>query len=215
MFTLFLIAFLINGTIGDKINTYNTRTCVPKTRELTITNTQVNIAYNTITSTVLEHGHTVLPVTNTIIVPSITLSTLTVTWLEPGTTVTSTSTVEHSTVIPVKETVTHTIITNKSTQVKLTEVEVQSMTLTQTKIKPYTSTYTTPRFVEVIISTYSVTTTTLTDWKTVTTKKPIFVTWTNFITYDIHATKTIFKTQSETKHVSTTITKHTTLMVKC
>ena len=212
MYTLFLLALLINSSFGTY---YKEDTCVGESKDLIITNTWAYIETDTITKTALEKHHTTIPVTNTIIVPSATLSTLTVTWIEPGKTVTSVSIVKHTSLFPVTNTATHTIVKTKSAYAKATEVEVTSMTLTQTIIKPYTSTYTTPRFVETVTSVHSYTTTTVTDWKTLTTKKPAFVTWTNFKTFEVEATKTIFKNHYGVKHVSTTVTEHTTLVTKC
>ena len=213
MYTLFLVAVLINSSFGTYYK--EEKPCVDVVKDLTITNTWADIEYDTITKTALEHHHTMIPVTNTIIVPTTTLSTLTVTWIEPGKTETSVSIVKHTSLVPVTNTAIHTVVKTKSVDVKAIEVEVTSMTLTQTIIKPYTSTYTTTRYEETVISTYSKTTTTVTDWKTVTTKKPTFVTWTNFKTFDVEVTKTILKNQYGVKHVSTTVTEHTTLVTKC
>ena len=219
MFALCIIALLfINGSLGDKmpINAYNavTSPCATSTQTLSVTNTWGNIEYSTITSTTLGHDHTVYPVYNTIVIPSTTVSTLTVTWLMPGTTETSVLTVQQTKYIPVTETATHTVVLTKTTKAKATEVDVLVMTLTQTLIHPYTSTFTTPRIVETIVHTYTTTTKTVTDWNTVTTKKPIIVTWTNFKTYEVHVTKTITKNHSKPKHVSTTITT-STVITKC
>ena len=67
--------------------------CVTKTQHVTVTNTWGNLRLATITSTAIEHDHTVLLVTNTIVIPYTTLSTQTITHLMQVQAVTVVSTV--------------------------------------------------------------------------------------------------------------------------
>ena len=209
MFSFVLVALLINISLGGASDHQYAlpHPCrAPTTQRLTVTNTWGQVVHETVESTILEHHHTALPITNTIIIPSTTVSTHTITWLMPGSTTTSTSTVEHTRFSPVTKIATHTVIQTKSNPLRATAVDVQSMTLTQTVIETHTTTFTTPRFVETIIPSSTYITSTVTEWKTETTTQPIIVTWTNFRTYEVFATKTIFKDHPEPKTTSVTVT---------
>ena len=211
MLKFVLAALLISISLGEASHHQYAlpQPCrAPLNERVTVTNTRGNVEHETITSTILEHHHTGLPLTNTILIPSTTVSTHTITWLMQGSTTTSTSTVEHTKFFPVTETATHTVIETRSNPLRATAVDVQEMTLTQTVIETYTTTFTTPRFVETVVPSSTFVTSTVTEWRTQTSTQPIVVTWTNFRTYEVFATKTIFKEDPHPRAASTTITRN-------
>ena len=186
--------------------------CVTKTQHLTVTNTWGKLSLATITSTAIEHDHTVLLVTNTIVIPYTTVSTQTITHLMQVQAVTVVSTVKQTKFSPVIETTTHTVLSTWSTQIQATETQVEVMTLTQTVIKPYTTILTTERLVKTYVPRHLPAVTTVTQWEKSTTQEPLYVTWNNFRTNTVF--DTVFVTKKHSGHVATTITAYKTV-TKC
>ena len=188
--------------------------CEAKTKYIKVTNTWGNIDLTTITSTELAHDHTVIPITNTVIIPYYTVSTLVVTHLQPAPYATTVSTIWQTKFHPKTTTRTHTDISTRTTQIDVTETKVEYMTLTTTLVKPSTTTLTTERLVETYVPQHYIKETTVTHWETSTVNRPVYVTWNNFRTSTVIDTVYVTKGHAKPAHAYTTITKYNTVS-KC
>ena len=188
--------------------------CDTKTKYITVTNTWANPDLYTVTSTQLVHDHTVVPITNTVIIPYTTLSTLVITHLNKIHPETTVSTIWQTKLHPTTETRTHTAIKTLTTRIDATETKVEYMTLTKTLVKPSTTTITTERLVKTHLPQIHYEDTTVTHWETSTHREPVYVTWNNFRTTTVHDTVYVTKGHAKPAHAYTTITKYDTV-TKC
>ena len=188
--------------------------CDTKTKHITVTNTWGYPDLTTVTSTELRQDHTVIPITNTVIIPFTTLSTLVITHLKKVPSETTVSTIWQTKLHPKTETITHTAFQTRNTQIHATETKVEYMTLTETLVKPSTTTLTTERLVETYVPQAIYEETTVTQYKTSTVQEPIYVTWNNFRTSTVHDTVYVTKGHAKPAHVYTTVTNYYTV-TKC
>lgn len=190
--------------------------CSTETKHITVTNTWGNIDLTTITSTEVAHDHTVLEVTNTVIIPHTTISTLTLTHFSQVPAVTTVSTVRQTNIHPVVETITHTALTTWSTQIYETETQVETQSVIKTVIVPTTTTLTTDRFVSSIVASPQVNpdVTVVTKWERATVQDPVYITWSNFRTTTVY--DTVFMTKGlKSGHIATTVTEYDTVTRRC
>lgn len=210
----FLIGLALSVSARDNYN-QSPSYCETKTEHITVTNTWGNPDVAVITSTELVHDHTVIPITNTKFIPTTTVSTLVVTHLQQVPYETTVTTISQTSIHPVTETSTHTEIVTRSTQIHITETEVNYMTLTKTLVKPTTTTSTKEHLVTSYVPGDIIeTTTTVTHWDSSTVEEPIIVTWNNFKTSTVLQTVFVTKAYAKPAHSYITITEYDTV-TKC